>query len=155
VIVAKATSAALRTSPAWLVRLRGLVAVPVAVALVLGAPGLAYAAFTAQATAAVSVGTYKIPAPASINGTLQCTTTRGGQKGASITFTDISDVDRATGYTATITTPGGTTSNVSVSHEGNSYVGMYSGSGKGKYTFSVTAKVGSWTGLPLEQTVNC
>jgi hypothetical protein len=136
-------------------QLRGLLAVPVAVALVTGAPGLAYAAFTARTTAAVSVGTYKIPAPASINGTLHCTTTRGGQKGASITFTDISDVDRATGYTATITAPGGKKSNVLVSKEGNSYVGMYSGNGTGTYTFSVAAYVGSWTGLPLEQTVIC
>ncbi|WP_264356285.1 hypothetical protein [Pseudarthrobacter sp. MM222] len=154
VIDAKATPAAPRVSPAWLARLRGLLAVPVAVALVLGAPGLAYATFTARTTAAVSVGTYKVPAPASISGTLECRTGNGA-KGAIITFTDFAEVDRATGYTATLTPPSGSPSVVPLSGEGTMQVTMFVGTAKGKYTFRLTARVGSWTGLPLEQTVNC
>ena len=154
VIVTKATPAVPRGLPAWLLRLRGLLAVPIAVALVLGAPGLAYATFTARTTAAVSVGTYKVPAPASINGNLAC---RPGNvaRGAIITFTEFAEVDRATGYTATLTPPGGSPSMVPVSGDGTMQVTMSAGNAKGKYTFRLTAQVGSWTGLPLEQTVNC
>ena len=153
-IVAKVTPPAQRVSPAWLKRLRGLLAVPVAVALLVGAPGLAYAAFTAQTTAALSVGTYKVPAPASINGTLVCTN-NGGNKGAEITFTGFSGVDRATSYTARLThTSGGST----VTHiAGNTGPSIYMslGAGRGIYTFQLEARVGSWTGLPLPRTVSC
>lgn len=133
-----------------LVRLRGLLAAPVAVALVLGAPGLAYAAFTAKTTAALAVGTYKVPAPASINGTLQCTT---AGKGATITIRGFGLVDRATSYNATLTLPGETPTLTPVTV--GSRVTITSWGGKGKYTFSLYARVGSWTGAPLERTVTC
>lgn len=106
------------------------------------------------------VGTYKIPAPASINGTLRCTYSHG-QKGASISFTDFADVARATAYTAALTPPGGpplvtlipagVTSYVYISANG----APSNGNGGGTYTFTLTAKVGSWTGTPLTQTVIC
>jgi hypothetical protein len=127
-----------------------LLAVPVAVALVLGAPGLAYATFTARTTAALSVGTYKVPAPASINGTLQCTSTG---KGATITFTSFGLVDRATSYAATLTQPGETPTVTPVAVGSN--VSMTNWGGKGTYTFSLYARVGSWTGAPLERAVTC
>lgn len=148
--------AAPRVSPAWLMRLRGLLAVPVALALVLGAPGLAYAAFSAKTAASLSVGTYKIPAPASINGSLQCMTVRG-QKGAVITFTDFAEVARATGYTATLISPNGSkTATGSVEADTSRVVLLFgSGNGSGTYTFRLTAKVGSWTGAALQQTVTC
>jgi hypothetical protein len=150
VIVAQATPAAPRASTAWLVRLRGLLAVPLAGALVLGAPGLAYATFTARTTAAVSVGTYKIPAPASISGNLECTRTG---KGATITITDFGLVDRATKYTATLTLAGGEPLVVPVTADKDVPVTNFGG--KGKYTFTLIASVGSWTGTPLERTVIC
>jgi hypothetical protein len=98
------------------------------------------------------VATYKIPAPASINGTLQCT---NGQKGAAIIFTDFADVDRATAYTATLTPPSGTPSVVLLAPAGGTQVTMVSSSGKGTYTFHLTAKVGSWAGPALQQSVTC
>lgn len=151
--VAQPTPAAPRVKPARLARLRGLLAVPVAAALVLGAPGLAYAAFTAKTTASLSVGTYKVPAPASIDGTLQCNVR--GAKGAGITFTVFAEVDRATGYTATLTPPTGSPSVVPLTGSGQNQVTMGSNIGKGTYTFTLTAKVGSWTGTALQQTVTC
>ena len=122
-------------------------------ALVLGAPGLAYAAFTAKTNASLSVGTYKIPAPASINGTLQCNDR--GTKGAAITFTDFADVDRATSYTATLTPPSGSPSTVPLTGGNQTQVSMSSSNGKGTYTFRLTAKAGSWTGSALQQSVTC
>ena len=155
--VPQSVPVASRVKAPWLVRLRGLLAVPVAVALVLGAPGLAYAAFTAKTTAALTVGTYKIPAPASINGTLRCTNA-GGQRGAVITFDDFDEVDRATGYAATLTPPSGPAVVSALPAAGHSRVTIATsggGNGKGTYTFRLTAKVGSWTGAALQQSVTC
>ena len=145
-----------RVKAPWLARLRGLLAVPVAVALVLGAPGLAFAAFTAKTTAALTVGTYKVPAPASINGTLECTSIQG-KKGASISFTSFATVDRATGYTAIISSPNDAQA-VSVIAVGDTSHGttlLSKGNGRGTYTFTLTASVGLWTGEPLTQSVTC
>jgi hypothetical protein len=139
-----------RLSPVWLVRLRRLLAVPVAVALVLGAPGLAYGAFTARTAASLSVGTYKIPAPAFIGGTLECTHTG---KGATITFTGFGPVDRATGYSAALTRSGESPAPRSVS--AGSSVSITNWGGRGTYTFTLSAKVGSWTGTPLVRSIDC
>ena len=148
--LAKPSATAPRVSPARLAHRRGLLALPIAVALVLGAPALAYATFTARTAAALSVGTYKIPAPASINGTLQCTNTG---KGATITVTGFGLVDRATSYAATLTLPGETPTltPVTVDHE----VSLTNWGGKGKYTFTLSAQVGPWTGTPLKRTITC
>jgi len=148
--VALASPSAPKVSAAYAARLRGPLALIVALALVLGVPGLAYAAFTSGTTAAVSVGTYKIPAPASINGTLQCMT--NGQTGAAIKFTEFGKVARATGYTATLKGPGGV---ASMPVTAGSTVQLSMSGSAGKYTFTLTAQVGSWTGTPLEQSVTC
>jgi hypothetical protein len=149
--VTQPVPAAPRVFPAWLLRLRGLLAVPVAVALVLGAPGLAYGAFTARTTtASLSVGTYKIPAPASIDGTLHCTDTG---KGATITFTAFGLVDRATSYVATLALSGDTPALTPIT--AGRQVSMTAWAGKGTYTFTLSARVGSWTGAPLVRTVTC
>jgi hypothetical protein len=154
--LAKPFAAAPRVSPARLAQWRRLLAVPVAVALVAGAPGLACAAFTAKTTASLSVGTYKVPAPASINGTLECTTIQG-KKGASISFTGFAAVDRATGYTATLSSPTGPQAVASIA-EGDASQGMTllsKGNGKGTYVFTLAAAVGPWTGPALQQSVTC
>ena len=148
--LAKPFAKAPRVSPAGLSHWRRLLAAPIAVALVLGAPGLAYAAFTARTTASLSVGTYKIPAPATVNGTLRCTDTG---KGATITFTGFGLVDRATSYEATLTLSNGTPMVKPVTV--GSQVSMTNWGGKGKYTFTLSAKVGSWTGASLERFITC
>lgn len=158
--VAKPSPPALRVSSVWLARLRALLAVPVAVVLVLCAPELAQAAFTAKTAATMSVGTYKVPAPASINGTLQCVKD-GGQKGASIRFTDFADVARATGYTATLTSASGSQSVTRIAAGGTNGTTVMlmstngNGGGQVTYTFTLAAQVGSWTGKPLTQSVTC
>jgi hypothetical protein len=131
-------------------RLRGPLAVLVALALMLGVPSLAYASFTSRTTATVSAGTYKIPAPASINGTLQCLT--NGQAGATIKFTEFAKVARATGYTATLKGPGGV---ATMPVAAGATIQMSVSGSTGTYTFSLVARVGSWTGTPLEQSVTC
>lgn len=140
----------------WLVRLRGLLAVPVAMALLLGAPGLAYAAFTASTAAALTVGTYKVPAPASISGRLECTSIQG-KKGASISFTSFATVDRATGYTAVISSPNDAqaVSVIAAGDTSHAATLLSKGNGRGTYTFTLTASVGLWTGEPLTQSVTC
>ena len=159
---AKPSAAAPRVSPAGLAHWRRLLAAPIAVALVLGAPGLAYATFTARTAASLSVGTYRVPAPPSVTASMECTKDTG-QKGASITFSDIGDVDRATEYTATFTSPGGVQSEAVIRRGRTSPFtmdvmdknGSGNGSGKGTYTFALSAKVGSWTGAPLERFITC
>lgn len=154
--LAKRSAAAPRVSPAWLAHRSGLLAVPVAVALLLGAPGLAYATFTARTTAALNVGTYKVPAPASINGTLVCATVQG-KKGAAISFTGFAAVDRATGYTATLTSPTGPEEVRVIAADDTTHdvMTLSRGNGRGIYTFTLSALVGSWTGPNLQQTVTC
>lgn len=152
--VAKPSPAAPRVPSVWLMRLRRLLAVPAAVLLVLCAPGLAYATFTANTAATMSVGTYKVPAPAPLDGTLQCM-----KKGATISFTNVDTVARATGYTATLTGPGGLQSVAPIPAGGtygvNVTVSSSTGNGHGTYTFTLSAQVGSWTGTPLTQSVTC
>jgi hypothetical protein len=151
--VAKATPAAGRVPSGFLLRLRGPVAFLGAVALLLGAPGLAYATFTARTTASVDVGTYEIPAPASITGGLECTTNRLGQTGATMGYTGFAQVERATAYSGTLKAPNGAQSTMQVSADSAVQVSIYGGAGK--YTFSLTAKIGSWTGEPLVLSITC
>jgi hypothetical protein len=150
--VAHADSAAPEASYARIVRWRGPLAVLIAVALVLGVPSLAYATFTAKTTAAVTAGTYKVPAPASFNGSLVCTKS-GDLTGATLTIKEFGKVDRATGYTGMLQAPDGATATMQVSSGSTVTVSTYGG--EGTYTFTLTAKVGSWTGVPLERTVTC
>lgn len=154
--IAKPTAADPRIAGARRLRLRGVVALPLAVALVLGAPGLAIAAFTARTAASVTVGTYKIPAPTSINGQLECISIQG-KKGAAITLDGFSQVDRATGYTATLMSPSGAKDVTTLAVGDTSRVIrlVSSGSGKGTFTFSLSAQAGPWTGPPLQRSVSC
>ncbi len=131
--------------------------------MVLGAPYLATAAFTATTTATLSVGTYKIPAPTSMTtGTHSCTNNQG-VKGATIAVTSWSAVDRATGYVLTLTSPGGVQSQTVINVGGSSAVtvsvqdvnGNGNGSGSGTYTLSLRAKASSWVGDPLAKTFTC
>ena len=132
-------------------RLRRLVAVPVAVALILGAPGLAYATFTAKTGGSLAVGTYSIPAPASATGNRTCN--NGNSKGITINITSFAAVSKATSYIATLTAPDGSTTTKSV------VPGAFAISGTstpgGTYTLVIRARVGSWTGAAWEKTYVC
>lgn len=132
-------------------RLRRLLAVPVAVALILGAPGLAYATFTAKTGGTLAVGTYSIPAPVTATGSRTCN--NGNPKGITINITSFAAVSKATSYTATVTAPDGTTTSKTVDPSGFTITKPYEK--KGPYTLVIQAQVGSWTGAPLPQTYSC
>lgn len=135
----------------WRLRLRRLLAVPAAVALVLGAPGLAYATFTAKTGGSLVVGTYAVPAPATATGTPTCN--NGNLKGITINITSFTAVLRATSYTAKVTAPDGTTTSQAVDPGGFAITQQYAK--KGAYTLIIQAQVGSWTGAALQQTYTC
>lgn len=135
----------------WLVHLRRLLAVPVAVALVLCAPGLAYATFTANTGGTLTVGTYSIPAPATATGTRTCN--NGNPKGITINIASFAAVSKATSYIATVTAPDGTTASKAVGPGGFTITKQYAKTGT--YTLVIQAQVGNWTGAALEQTYAC
>jgi hypothetical protein len=135
----------------WLVRLRRLLAVPAAVALVLGAPGLAYATFTANTGGSLAVGTYSIPAPATATGTRTCN--NGNPKGITINITSFAAVSKATSYIATVTAPDGTTTSKTVDPGGFTITKQYAKAGT--YTLVIQAQVANWTGAALPQTYAC
>lgn len=132
-------------------RLRRLLAA-VAVALFLVAtPAVAQAAFNSTASAALSTGTYTIPAPATISGTYSCDTTR--PYGSTINITAYGKVARATGYKLTVTAPDGTA--VTQNITGNT-VSLTKPSGRnGVYTYALFAVVGTWTGASYSGTYTC
>lgn len=159
----KPSSSTRPASPARRSRWHLLLAVPLALVIVLGAPYLATAAFTATTSATLSVGTYKVPAPAAMTtGTHSCTNNKG-VKGATIAVSSWSAVDRATGYVVTLTSPGGVQSQTTIRGGSSSAVtisvddtsGNGNGSGSGTYTLSVRANVSSWVGNPLDKTFTC
>ncbi len=99
----KSSSSMTPASPVGRSRWHLLLAVPLALLMVLGAPYLATAAFTATTSATLSVGTYKIPAPtAMMTGTPSCTNNKGAKVGP-LPSASWSAVDRATGYIVTLT----------------------------------------------------
>ncbi|MGO4193652.1 hypothetical protein AB4Y67_18550 [Arthrobacter sp. YAF17] len=150
VVQPTSASAAPRFSSAWLVRLRRLLAVPVAVAIVLGAPGLAYATFTAKTGGTLAVGTYSIPAPTTANGNRTC---NNSPRGITVNITSFAAVSKATSYIATLTAPDGSTTSKSVV-PGGFAISRTSATG-GTYTLVIKARVGSWTGAEWEKTYVC
>ena len=135
----------------WLSRLRRLLAVPAAVALVLGAPGLAYATFTAKTGGSLVVGTYAIPAPATATGSRTCN--NGNPKGITINITSFAAVIKATSYIATVTAPDGTTTSQAVDPGGFTITQQYAK--KGAYTLVIQAQVGNWIGSEFQKTYVC
>ena len=130
--------------------LRRLLAVPAAVALVLGAPGLANATFTAKTGGSLAVGTYSIPAPATASGNRTC---NNNPRGVTISITSFAAVSRATSYIATLTAPDGSTTSKSVVPGGFS-ISRTSSTG-GTYTRVIKARLGSWTGAGFQKTYVC
>lgn len=143
-------SAAPRLPLVWLKPLLRLLAVPVAVAIVLGAPGLAYGAFTAKTGGSLSVGTYSIPAPATATGGGTC---NASPRSITINISSFAAVSRATSYTATVTAPDGSVASKTVGTGGFSL--NRTSSKAGTYTLVIRAQVGSWTGAAFQKTYSC
>ncbi|WP_105032109.1 hypothetical protein [Arthrobacter ruber] len=139
-------------TPPPLHRLRLLVGVVVCAVIFTFAPTIAQAAFVGSATATMEVRTYAIPAPVGITGTFSCTTNKLSM---TVTLTDFGAVNRATGYTVTLTAPSGqvTTNNLPATSRATTIT--RASSTVGNYTLRIRATVGSWTGQNLERVLTC
>lgn len=117
----------------------------------LGAPGLAYATFTATTGGSLAVGTYSIPAPATATGSRTCN--NGNPKGITINITSFAAVIKATSYIATVTAPDGSTASKTVGTGGFSI--SRTSSKTGTYTLVITAQLGTWTGAAIQKAYVC
>lgn len=133
-------------------RIRMLVQLVVAVVVLTWVPTIAQAAFSDAARADLSVGTYAIPAPAGVTGTFSCTSTKLSM---TVTLTDFGAVDRATGYTVTLTAPTGQVTTNAVPASPRSTTITRTSTTVGTYTLRVRANVGTWTGQNLERVLTC
>ncbi|HEY8294209.1 MAG TPA: hypothetical protein VIG41_02625 [Micrococcaceae bacterium] len=114
-------------------------------------PSIAQAAFSASSAASVSMGTYAIPAPASVAVSYSCTT------GSNITVTasvsSYGKVGRATAYRFTLKSADGTSTSKTTSA---STLGLTKTlTSNGQSTLTVDALVGTWVGVPLSRTHTC
>ncbi len=133
-------------------RARFLVQVLVGVLVLMWVPTIAEAAFKGSAGAPLTVGSYAVPAPAGVTGTYNCTNNRTSM---TVSLTDISAVDRATGYTVSVTAPNGqvTTTNVSATTRSTSIT--RSSTTTGSFVLRIRANVGTWSGQNLERSLLC
>ena len=123
-------------------------------AALFGGAALAQASFIGVARAPVTVGTYDIPASASLTGTYNCDSRRT----MTVNVTGFGRVDRATGYTLTLaepgTAPGTTTQNLTATQTTTTI--SRATTRAGNFTLNLTAKVGTWTSdTPLTRTLSC
>ncbi|WP_285240482.1 hypothetical protein ACRB8A_14890 [Arthrobacter sp. G.S.26] len=138
--------------PRAALRLRRLLAAVVVALFLAATPAVAQAAFNSTASAALSTGTYSIPAPATISGTYSCDTTR--PYGSTINITAYGKVARATGYKLTVTAPDGSSSSQNI--QGNTLSLTKSSTLRnGTYTYALVAMVGTWIGDPYTGTYTC
>lgn len=136
---------------------RFLVQVLIGVLVLTWAPTIAQAAFTGAATAALTVGTYKIPAPAAANVSVSCAALSTTM---TVTVTNISAVDRATSYTLALTTQGGApegTPQTVTNPQSPTTIKVHRYLlTSPTYTLRIRANVNKWTGEDaLVQTVRC
>ncbi|WP_298252074.1 hypothetical protein [uncultured Arthrobacter sp.] len=133
-------------------RLRFLAKLLLAVVVLTWAPTVAQAAFSDRDTAALSVGTYDIPAPAGVTGTIDCSLLK---MFVTVAITDFGVVPRATEYTVTLTGPAGvvTTHTVSPTKRATTITRM--SMLNGTYTLRIWASVGTWTGDPAVYPIKC
>jgi hypothetical protein len=121
---------------------------------IFGGTALAQASFTGVAAAPVLIGTYDIPASASLTGTYSCDSRRT----LTVNVTGFGRVDRATAYTLTLAEPGAnaatTTQNLTATQ--TSATITRSTSRTGSFTLNLVARVGTWTSdTPLTRTITC
>ncbi|WP_247827529.1 hypothetical protein [Arthrobacter antioxidans] len=140
--------------PRPLGRVRFLVGVLVAVVVPMGAPTVAQAAFFDAAVAPMSVGTYKIPAPAGITGTRSCS---DSNRPMDITIDDFGAVPRASSYVVTLTASTGRATKITLpATRRTTAISTETSSRTASYTLRIVANVGTWTGtVPLERTYTC
>jgi hypothetical protein len=123
---------------------RGLAAVLAALVLTL-TPAIAQAAFKAATTSPMSVGTYAIPAPATATWTHSCST---NGRIYTLNLTSYGKVSKASSYLVIITAPDGTTSTPQIITSDTLTLTQTSAR-RGTYTFTIQARVGTWTGAPF------
>ncbi|TKV29035.1 hypothetical protein FDK12_05110 [Arthrobacter sp. NamB2] len=139
-----------RLGPLRLVRF--VVQVLLGVIVLTWAPTVAQAAFSGATVAPVTVGTYAIPAPAGVTGNFSCTTNKLSM---TVNLTDFGAVNRATGYTVSLTAPNGQVTTNNLAANTRSTAITRSSSTVGNYTLRIRANVGTWTGQNLERVLTC
>ena len=139
----------------WFRRYRWAYVLVVLAGMICGGTALAQASFTGAASAPVSVGTYDIPASASVTGTYSCDALK---RTMTVNVTGFSRVDRATAYTLSLAEPGtnpaATTQTLTATQTTATITRATSRTGA--FTLSLTARVGTWTSdTPLTRSITC
>lgn len=124
-----------------------------AVLLLILTPAAAEAAFRVATASTVSVGTYKIPAPATATWSFKNCVRSKYFRSDTLTLANYAKVPRADSYLVTITAPDGTTSTRSIT--GNTLTLTQTSSSTGTYTFTIQAVVGTWIGAPYTGSDTC
>lgn len=129
---------------------RALVTVLAALVLVL-TPAIAQAAFKAATTSPMSIGTYAIPAPATATWTHSCSS---NGRSYTLNLTGYAHVSKAGSYLVIITAPDGTASSPQVITSDTLTLTQTS-TRRGTYTFTIQARVGTWTGAAFTGSDTC
>jgi hypothetical protein len=142
-----------RSAP-WSPAYRWAYVVLILIGTVVGGTALAQASFRGVAAAPVTIGTYDIPASASLTGTYSC----DNRRTMTVNVTGFGRVSRATAYTLTLAEPGTnpavTTQNLAATQTTTTITRATSKSGN--FTLNLTARVGTWTSdAPLTRTLTC
>lgn len=134
-------------------RLRFLAKLLLVVVVLTWAPTVAQAAFSTTEAAVVSVGTYDVPAPTGVDASPKCATS--SPRSATVTIRNFTAVQRATGYTVTLTGPSGRVQSAALDAKTRTTTISVSSSTNGKYLLSLQARVGAWTGDTVTYTFTC
>lgn len=119
-----------------------------------GGTALAQASFSGVAVTAATIGTYDIPASTSLTGTFSCDSRRT----MTVNITGFGRVNRANGYTLTLTEPGTgpATTTQSLTATQTTTTITRATTRAGNFTLNLTARVGTWIGdTPLTRTLTC
>lgn len=129
---------------------RALAAVLTAFVFILS-PAIAEAAFIVATTSRMSVGTYAIPAPATVNWTHNCST---NGRSYTLNLTSYAKVSKASSYLVIITAPDGTSSTPQTITSDTLTLTQTS-TRRGTYTFTIQALVGTWIGAAFTGSNSC
>ena len=139
------------SSPAMFPAARAVATALAALVFIL-APAIAQAAFKATTVSTASIGTYTIPAPATATWTFSCVNTTNNHR-YTLHLTDFGSVNRADSYLVTITAPDLTTDSQTTTIK---VLTMTKTSATaGIFTFTIRARVGTWTGPPFSHSDTC
>ncbi|MCU1633860.1 MAG: hypothetical protein JWM61_2512 [Micrococcaceae bacterium] len=148
-----------RARSPWSAGRRWFTIILVSVTALIGGPALAQASFINTANAVATVGTYDIPASASMSTSVDCTK-RANERTMTITITGFARVDKATSYTLTLSESGTnsapTTMNLTATQTTATIRQTTTPSAPGRFTLNLTARVGTWvSNTSLTQTLTC